>query len=165
MKSLQVWLILCMTTLALVACRSSDSPTVAPTSHTSPLESPLPTAIPVTEQIIPTPGSETGVVVGSVEVEGSGDPMGAVQVFLGQPVGSDSEAAFFGLDPSNAPGTEADEHGHFIIPDVPPGDYVVILWNPVNSILARDRSTQEPLVLSVGAGEVVDVGRLTEPRP
>lgn len=168
MKSVHLWsAMLFLAALSVVGCRSTDTvPTATSTSHTSPVESPLPTATTAPpEQTIPAPGSDTGVVVGAVEVEELGDPMRGVQVFLGEPIGSDSGEPLFGLDPSSAPGAEADEQGRFVIPDVPPADYVIVLWSPVNSILARDPETGDPLLISVEAGEVVDVGQLSEPRP
>lgn len=165
MKSLHVWFILFLVVLTLIGCRSPETSATEPQSFVSPLESTVPTATVEPELAIPTLGPGIGVVVGAVEVEGLDEPMSGVPVFLGEPIGSDSDAPLFGLEPSTAPGATTDQRGGFVITDVTPGDYVIILWNPVNSIMARDFETGEPLVISVGAGEVVDIGKLSEPRP
>ena len=71
----------------------------------------------------------------------------------------------FGLDAEAAPRTVADKYGRFVFADVPPGHYVIIIWNPLNSIMARDPATGKPLQILLEAGQTVDVGVLTEPRP
>ena len=170
MKARHLWPTVLLAALALAACRGSQTTAVTPTSRTSPLESPLPTETPEreppepttdvtpTQTAVPTPASDTAVVAGTVETEDLGDPMQGVQVFLGEPIGSGSEEPVFGLDPASAPGAQTDVEGHFVISDVPPGDYGIILWSPVNSILARDPETGDALRVSVDAGDVVDVG-------
>lgn len=184
MRSLRACTIVFLFVLALISCRSPEGAPeeAAPQAgtpeqgapegteaFTSPLtaamESAVPTPIPELESVIPTPVPEMGVVVGVVEMEEVGRPMSGVPVYLGEPIGSSSGAPLFAMDPSRAPHAEADAAGRFVIADVEPGDYVLILWNPVNSIMARDIDTGEPLVFSVEPGEVVDVGVVREPRP
>jgi len=149
----------------LVGCEAPETPIAEPSPSTSPLQSPLPTSTPIPEFTAPTPQPDTGVVLGMVAVEDMDEPMAGVKVFLGEPIGSDSDAPFFGLEPSSAPGATTDEFGRFVIPSVAPGEYVILLWNPVNSVMAREPGSEEPLLLSVVAGETTDVGMLSEPRP
>jgi hypothetical protein len=85
-------------------------------------------------------------------------------VFLGEHIGSASDTPLFGLDPKSAPHTVTDPAGRFVFADVKPGKYSLIIWNPVNSFMARTPDKKSSLEITVEAQNTVDLGVLTEPR-
>ena len=159
------WLLMVVILWIFTGCNGEHTTTSPLQPSTSPLESPIPTEEVVLPLFVPTPQPGTGIVIGSVIIETVGKPMASVEVFLGTPIGADEETPLFGLDPSVAPSSVTDAYGRFVITDVPPGKYVVILWSPVNSIMARDVKNGTPLVISVDDQRVVDVGELVELHP
>jgi hypothetical protein len=100
-----------------------------------------------------------------MQVENTGTPMVGAELFLGAHIGATADDPLYGMDPSAAPRTVTDEQGRFVFRDIEPGKYAIILWHPYNSSMVRDPKTQDPLEVSVTAGEVIDVGTLVEPHP
>lgn len=156
----------------LVVLTGCGSRTVTPDIEVSPLTSPLatpdsspsPAATPSPTPPI-TAAEDSGVVVGTMLVENAGTPMTGVELFLGAHIGATKNDPLYGMDPEAAPRTLTDDQGRFVFRDVQPGDYAIILWHPYKSSMVRDPATRAPLQVTVTAGEVQDVGTLTEPHP
>ena len=156
----------------LVVLTGCSSGTVTPAVEVSPLTSPLatpenspsPTATPSPTPPI-TAAEDSGVVVGTMLVENAATPMIGAELFLGAHIGATKDDPLYGMDPEAAPRTLTDDQGRFVFRDVQPGDYAIILWHPYKSSMVRDPITRAPLQVTVTAGEVQDVGTLTEPRP
>lgn len=55
------------------------------------------------------------------------------------------------------------DSGQFIFTDIEPGEYGLIVWEPMNSFPVNDPDTQQTLFFEVKAGEIVDLGVLPVP--
>jgi hypothetical protein len=68
------------------------------------------------------------------------------------------------LDPGSAPKAVVYETGAFIFTDIPPGRYALAASiSPANSTLISDPETSRELVISVEAGDIVDLGTVYVP--
>jgi hypothetical protein len=187
MKELKT-LLLMLITVILMACSSQSeaTPTVAPApptaaetptsqasqATTSPLaapESPLaapesPLATPASAVIVePNTTATTGAVIGTVRIRSAtvDKPVADMKVALAeviQPEAGPPRAT--GYDPANSPQTTSDSQGHFVIENVKPGLYGIILDGVITSLMLVDPETQESIIIEVKANEFVDVGTL-----
>lgn len=70
------------------------------------------------------------------------------------------------LDRDKAPVTTPLKNGQFVFTEVPPGTYGVILFNPDASFLVDDpQNTELSLMLTVEAGQTIDLGTITTTLP
>ena len=68
------------------------------------------------------------------------------------------------LDEQTAPRAVIDRDSYqFLFTDIEPGEYGLIVWEPMNSFPVNDPKTQQTLFFEVKAGEVVDLGILPIP--
>lgn len=155
----------------LLGCASHPTPGISPlaSSSSSPLaaaESPIATPTQAAaEYVIPTPVDGGAVVTGLLAVENSNEMMAGVKLYLGDHIGSTDDTPLYGFDPSVAPAAVVDEYGRFLFTDVPPGRYVMIVWNSATPVLAEDPSSGLPLDITLESGQVLDLGLLSEPMP
>ena len=63
--------------------------------------------------------------------------------------------------PSSSPQTGVDTQGYFAFSDVEPDTYAMVFWTPVKSWVVSDPETEEAILVTVNAGEIIDVGELT----
>jgi hypothetical protein len=141
--------------------QAPESPLAAPESPLAAPESPLDTpdsaAIDLSAETSDTTGAVTGVV--RISSEERQEPVANVKVALARVLTDDNgvERAT-GYSPSRAPHSTSDSEGRFVIGDVPPGRYGIILDGIVTSIMLADATTGESIIISVEAGEVTDIG-------
>lgn len=163
------------------------APTVAPTAAqaesplnapNSPLSSPVPTPTPVaaapaeTVAIIPpvaapvdpkttaTMGAATGRIF--INNEHGFKPVTGVIVALAAVItGDDGVERAAGYDAANAPRNDIRDDGTFVIENVPPGRYGVILDSVMAQVLIKDpENLENSLVITVEAGKVTDLRNL-----
>jgi hypothetical protein len=107
----------------------------------------------------PSPAADSGVVTGRIIVESSGAPLVGVVVYLGEILPLDpGEEYLVTLEEQASPHASIDENGRFIITDIPPGDYPIIVWTPMRSQVLADPDGELEFSVSVQAGEVIDIG-------
>lgn len=110
-------------------------------------------------RIIPTPQSGTTTVAG-VLVSYDGVPYTDVIVRLAEVYRKDGAAAF-ALDAAFSPGGTTNENGEFVIPNIVPGEYVMIIGDPaVNYIIIDDPETGKARVWMAPLDGILDVGVL-----
>ena len=109
---------------------------------------------------IPTPGEATGVLIGQLLTPGPGGEPYYGTLYLARTIHTDQEGmppivAFSeGVDPV----AEQDRTGRFVINDIEPGIYALVIWMPIASTVISDLETGDYRMFEVKAGEVTDVG-------
>jgi hypothetical protein len=124
-----------------------DSPVVAAGSS-SPLAPAPPTV---------TVATGFGAVRGKVASKPSS--WGEVTVYLAgfTPLEEGSKTGWYVLEPSLHPHAKTDSSGYFVVDQVPPGQYVVVVGpTPEDAVAAL--AGRDPLVIEVKAGQVTELG-------
>lgn len=132
----------------------------------NPIVTPTPTVTlePVPTIPVPTPLPGLGIVHGRL-VQETGQPMGNVQVRLGDIVWFEGQEGQDGLvisEQSRAPQTISDAQGNFVIVDVKPGTYGLVVADStsLDPIFVRDRTTSRALLIEVKRDKIVDLGKV-----
>jgi len=168
-------------TVAAPAPTATTAPAATPTpaQPESPLkaDSPLPTptdaieaavaAIPIGEPINPQTSASAGAVTGRIFIHNEKDfrAVSGLLVGLAEVIkGDDGVEKAAGYDPSTAPRGELRPDGAFVIDNVPPGRYGVILDAVTTSLLLKEMENPDnSLVITVEADKVTDLGNLVYP--
>jgi hypothetical protein len=118
---------------------------------------PVPTVI----TTIPAPAADTAVVTGVVFSTNMNAPLSQIGIYLGEYMYLTPGPEYMvTMRQQSSPHTIADSNGRFLIADVPPGKYPLLLWTPFNSYVVPDETGEKELVVEVVAGEVIDLGEL-----
>ena len=161
----------------LVGCKSeTPEPTDA---FVSPLESSLATTssvlatptqsdvVKVVEEVVellPTSVEGMATVGGTINLDVEGEtlrPMPNVRVFLGDVhVSADGENQIAGYSERTSPQSITDAQGHFVIQNVPPGTYNLIVVRYLSPVFMNDHQTKESIVFTLEVGDVLDLGDL-----
>lgn len=121
-----------LTALAVAGCSSLSrrtSPRFVPTPTSEPetvLVSPLPvTVVPELASPLPSPFPSSSVVVGQVLDLSTKKPIPHTPVYLGRVLRTPAGVGIFALESTTPLRGKTDADGHFVIRDVPPGEYVI----------------------------------------
>lgn len=108
----------------------------------------------------------TSALVGQLESTGGTPsvPIANTVVRLAQVYWNDdrSEGAFV-LEGATSPSTITNERGEFILNDIPPGDYVIVVGEVLGYHIIVSERNGKAMVVSVKAGEVTHIGNLRVP--
>ncbi|MEZ4735765.1 MAG: hypothetical protein R3E79_52410 [Caldilineaceae bacterium] len=189
-RQLLIILCFCLVLAGCSDDEPTPEPTVAPPAAAatptaaqaeSPLnapDSPLPTAttaaaaaaveevniIPVSAPVDPQTTATTGAATGRIFINNAQGfrPVTNVIVALAAVItGDDGIERAAGYDAANAPRTDIREDGTFVIDNVPPGRYGVILDAVTTSILLKEaENLDNSLVITIEEGEITDLGNL-----
>lgn len=155
---------LCLTLLllaayALLGCtavppKSFDSPLPAVTGAVAPEAS---SSQPSTQPALPA-SADKGAIVGTVRNR-VGDLPADTKVFVARFAWNDAKTVgIFYLDPADALSAPIEASGAFLVPDLEPGDYVLVIGvTPENATPIMDDNNQAR-VIPVQAGQAVDLG-------
>ena len=92
---------------------------------------------------------------------GSGpEPIAEEILYLGGIVYQNGQPAMGSLDKQNAPVDQVSYAGQFIIEDVPPGEYTLMLDRIVSTFLLNDPDSGGSFIVEVRGGEITDLGEL-----
>jgi len=148
----------------LVGCGQPVVPVgPSPTQNTAAGE---PTSARTPASIAATPAPGTGLVTGvALWEEEDNQPATEIDLYLAEVSevveGGTSVAK---LDAGSAPKAVVYQTGAFIFTDIPPGSYALVASiSPANSTLILDSETSTELVISVEAGDIVDLGTVYIP--
>jgi len=155
---------------ALAGCISTPIVTpgtpVGPLSEATvgPIATPTVTLEPAPTITIPTPLPGLGIVHGRL-VQETGQLMVNTQVRLGEVVwfqGQEGQDGLVVSEQSRAPQTISDAQGNFVIVDVKPGTYGLVVVDSTSSdpIFVRDRVTSRALLIEVKKDKIVDLGKV-----
>lgn len=113
---------------------------------------------------ISTPGASVGTVTGRLTGNTPGALTGLALYFgtiLPLTPGPDY---LINLDLVNSPKTSVREDGSFLMENITPGKYVLVLWTPHTSHYVPDPNNPEhELIVEVIGGKIVDLGALSVP--
>lgn len=124
------------------------------------------TVIPATPFTIPEPGSDTGVVTGIMVDAETGEPLGSQSVYLGYKVFLTPGPGYtYALQEMSSPHTLSTPDGEFAIGDVPPGQYILMIFTPFGVSVVMQPNTDREMDIVVEAGQVVDLGALEAVKP
>lgn len=110
--------------------------------------------------VVPTPQTGKTTVTGVLISDTDAKPYASIIVRLAE-VYREGESAAFALDASFSPGGTTNEDGVFIISDIVPGEYVVIIGDPaINYIIIQDPDTNKAKVWNAPENGILDLGTL-----
>lgn len=116
---------------------------------------------------VPTPNNATGIVIGQLVIEGENDkPYLAPTLFLGSALNPSNPEypPLISLNIEGDPKAIQDKTGRFVFTEVQQGKYGLIIWSPYTQTVITDPKNQEnPLVINVVQGEIVDLGKISVP--
>lgn len=139
MKIARNFLLFLLVTLLLSACASSKT----------------------SGSVVPTPQAGKTTVTGVLVSEADGKPAASIIVRLAE-VYREGNSAAYALDASFSPGATSDENGVFIISDIAPGEYVVIIGDPaINYMIIEDSATGKAKVWNAPENGILDLGTFT----
>ena len=127
---------------------------VSPLAPSSPLPTPA-------EKPVPT--SDTGSIVGRILINRPEGQIAVADILIGLAEVIRDEngvAKVGGYEPSNTIRVYTDAYGRFVMNDVKPGTYTLILDAVVNQSQLSDDKTGNTILAEVKAGEVTDLGTL-----
>ncbi len=114
----------------------------------------------------PTPGTDTGVVIGQLTNQETGEPIAHHVVYLGERIFlTPAPDYLYGIHENSSPHMKTDGDGRFALGDVLPGRYVIFAWTPFNAAVVIDPSTGLELEIEVFAGQTLDIGSLEVNQP
>lgn len=107
--------------------------------------------------VIPAPDTETATLMGLISSVSTGQPLVNVTLYIAEktPLG-DSKEYVYSFQEKSSPHSLTDTAGQFIITNITPGAYVVLLTTPFGNYLALDSNNQE-IHLDLIAGDVIDL--------
>lgn len=118
------------------------------------------------ELIVPTPGNNSGVVTGKVLNEETGEPFAFYTVYLGFKIHRTPGPGYdYGLKEQESPHTVVAPDGSFVLADVPPGEYLFIVFHPKAISVVMESNSDMELEVRVQAGEIVDLGIIEAMEP
>jgi hypothetical protein len=119
---------------------------------------------PKTSLQIPTPGPESGVVSGQILDSATGKPLER-NFFLSKNLTLDHPELppLISFSYDSNPRAAQDDAGYFVFKDVPPGEYVLVLWSPADLQFVMEKGTDNPFSIKVEAGNALDLGLIKYP--
>lgn len=129
-----------------------------PRTYPSPEGGTIITATPFT---VPTPGSDTGVVTGKLVNVENGEPMAFQTIYLGHKIYLTPGPGYtYGLQENSSPHTNTTPDGEFAIGEVPPGEYILMIFTPFGASVVMQPNSDRELDVVIVAGKVVDLGTM-----
>ncbi len=157
--------ILMVVVLIVSGCTGTSTPQVTLSPLESPSQSVMPTSPVATPFVVPIPSEGLSVITGVfVDSQTRHAPIEGV-LYLGEVLSLDSGQPVVSLDQQTAFFAIPTESGEFVFKDVTPGKYGLILVTPDYSFLVDDPKGGGSLMLTVEAGETLNLGRLEIPTP
>lgn len=91
--------------------------------------------------------------------------LSGITLFLGVilPLNS-GQAHLVNINPDQSPKTTISADGGFEFSNIAPGQYALVLWSPLQSIIVPDpHDSQQDLLVTVTSDQIIDLGVLNTP--
>lgn len=123
------------------------------------------TATPSLPIVVPTPKTDSGIVIGKLLSSDSGNPPYMATLFLGSTITADKSdfPPLVSLHEDIDPKGTQDTTGAFVFTDIAPGIYAIIVWDPYASVVIQDEAKENYRTFEVKAGEITDLGTILYP--
>ncbi len=110
---------------------------------------------------LPELSADKGMVVGRVIDGATGQPGFRAPVYLGEKIPVEPGPGYFiSTQQNSSPQDMADEQGYFIISEVKPGVYALVIQTPVGAKVLVNPETNDAYWVEVIAGQVTEVGEV-----
>ena len=148
--------------IGLIGCSpTSSSPggREQPTKQDTPIQDfPFPS-------IIPTPIATKGTVIGKLVSASPDKSLAGIALYFGTLLpltpGPDH---LINLDLANSPRTMISDDGRFIVENITPGEYVLLLWTPHDSRYIPDPNNPgQEFIVKVLREQIVNIGTISAP--
>lgn len=151
-----------MIMVGLIGCSSANPSSVGGDESN---EQGIPSQISPYPSIFPTQIASMGTVVGKLVSDPPGSSLAGLALYLGSILpltpGPDH---LITLDLVNSPKTSILEDGRFVVENILPGEYVLIIWTPHDSRYVPDpNNPEQEFIVEVVGGQIVDIGTLLAP--
>lgn len=109
---------------------------------------------------LPSPQPDKAMMVGKIISLETGSPLTNVPVRLASVYRQGNDGAFV-LDVSHSPGNFSQSDGNFVIEDINPGEYLIVVGEPENNnyVIFQDED-KKPVSYQLEANKVLEVGTL-----
>lgn len=116
--------------------------------------------IPLKEDIppieIPTPSADSGVIQGMIYSLTNDEPITYTKIYLATKIPVDpGDEYMVTIQENSSPHTQSTANGEFIISDIEPGEYILVLVTPVSTLPILDKN-KEQIEFTIGAGEFIE---------
>lgn len=149
--------------LLLIIVAACEVPPIPATVSPLPTASPLTTAVafspvstPDVAEIAPQQG--TGGVIGRLTDIRTGQPAVRTILYLEESINHDAPPLLYG-PLSGQPRTDSSSDGGFAFNNVPPGEYILALYSPID-ILYYQQGDGKAVLIQIKEGEVLDLGQV-----
>ncbi|MEM2045887.1 MAG: carboxypeptidase-like regulatory domain-containing protein [Candidatus Bathyarchaeia archaeon] len=149
MRKGPILLIIVLWTLVIITILSSCEFSNYPTGGESFLPSPTP---------LPKPEPGRATVIGRV-ISLSGQPVLQVPVWLAEVIRQGEEGVYI-LDSRSSPGVYTDDKGFFVIPNINPGEYVIIVGDPEGLYEIIAEPSGRARVWNIPPDQILNIGEL-----
>ena len=118
-----------------------------------------PTPTPADQFTVPTPANGQAVVFGRIISDITGKPIHRVRVAFAEVIRNE-ESAIFVDDAALSPFAETDTEGRFVVPNLPPKEYVIAIGDPfgLNDVVRNTDGL--PKIWNIEAGQQLDIGEV-----
>jgi hypothetical protein len=152
-------ILLLLTTMMTIACRT---PVVTPAP--APELAVQPTPAELVPFVAPTPASGLGTVTGRMVMTDPPDEPYLTGLYLGSTIyaaeGGDSPPLVSFSETDSPKAVQDPETGQFIFTNIQPGEYALIIWTPVFSMIVIDPATGEEVFFHVEGDQITDLGTI-----
>ncbi len=127
----------------------------------TPVQTSTPSPEDLQKPALPIPSNDQGAVIGQLLHTEHGSPGSNLIVYLGMKVEANPGPGYLiNTFRNSSPHSEANAGGYFIINEVDPGTYALVLGSLVGSRVLQNPETGEEYWVEIVAGEVTDIGEV-----
>jgi len=128
-----------------------------------PISNSNPTALPTASNLSVTPAPGTGIVVGTLLDQNTLKPPPVTILYLEKSFDHDVPPVLYG-PLNNQPRVDTPPDGSFTFANVPPGEYILVLYSPIDIYYAK-QSNGRALLVQVQDGQLTNLGQVVSDIP